>query len=105
MGVDHAILGEMAARKWNFPELILEVIAFHHQTENAVKYRREVCLVSLANLLVISLGVGGGAAGLAAPVSPGLLEDVGIKSREIPELTLELKDIFDQADDLLSMAH
>lgn len=104
LGVDHAVLGEMAARKWNFPEIILQVIAFHHEAEKAVKHRKEVCLVSLANLLVISLGVGGGAAGLAAPVPPGLLEEVGVKARDIPELTLELKDIFDQADDLLSMA-
>ena len=104
LGVDHAVLGGLAARNWNFPELISQVIAFHHQSEKAVKYRREVSLVSLANLLVLSLGVGGGAAGLAAPVPPGLLEEVGVKAREIPELTLELKDIFDQADDLLSMA-
>ena len=104
LGVDHALLGAMASRKWNFPELISQSIAFHHQAERATKYRREVCLVSLANLLVLSLGVGGGAAGLAARVPPGLLEEVGVKARSIPELTLELKDILDKADDLLSMA-
>ncbi|KMY65646.1 hypothetical protein AAU61_20925 [Desulfocarbo indianensis] len=104
LGLDHALLGAAVARKWNLPEPICHAIAFHHNLEPAKKHRAIVRLVSLANLLVVNLGVGSGAQGLAAPVPQGLLQEVGLKSRDLDKLSLELKDILDQADELLNMA-
>jgi len=105
LGVDHAVMGSLAARKWNFPDVIVRTIAFHHHAEKAASHRKIVCLVALANLIVVSMGLGGGVEGLAAPVAPGILEEVGVKARELPEFALDLKDIMDRADDLLSLAH
>jgi putative nucleotidyltransferase with HDIG domain len=104
LGVDHALLGAAVARKWNLPEPITYAIAFHHNLEPAKKHRDIVLLVSLANLMVVHLGIGSGAQGLAAPVPQSLLQEVGLKSRDLDKISLELKDILDQADELLSLA-
>ena len=104
LGLDHAILGAAVARKWNLPEPIAHAIAFHHNLAPAKKHRALARLVSLANLLVVSLGVGSGAQGLATPVPPGLLKEVGLKARDLDRFSLDLKDILDQADELLDMA-
>ena len=58
----------------------------------------------LTNLMVVHFGIGSGAQGLAAPVPPDLLRDVGLKTRDLDKISLDLKDILDQADDLLNMA-
>jgi putative nucleotidyltransferase with HDIG domain len=104
LGLDHALLGAAVARKWNLPEPIAHAIAFHHNLEPAHKHRPLARLVALANLLVVNLGVGSGSQGLAAPVPPGLLKEVGFRSRDLDPLLLELKDILDSARELLEMA-
>lgn len=104
LGVDHALLGAALARQWNFPEVIVGAIAFHHAPDRAPRDRQLTHLVALANLLCMSLGVGQGAEGLAAPAPATLLKEVGLKSRDLDMLLLELKDILDQAGDLLSLA-
>lgn len=105
LGIDHATLGAAVARKWNFPDPITVAIACHHDLAKSGKYRPLVALVALANLLVVTMGVGVGADGLATPVPPGLIKEVGLKPRDLDRLSLELKDILDQADDLLDISN
>ena len=104
LGVDHALLGAAAARRWNFPETITHAIAFHHDLEHSQKHRGTARLVALANLMVVSMGVGGGAEGLAASVPESLFAELKLKSRDLEGFALELKNILDQADELLAMA-
>ncbi len=104
LGVDHALLGAMIARNWNFPEPIAHAIAFHHNLEPATTYRELARLVALANLMVLSMGVGAGAQGLAAPVPAGLLKESNLSTRDLDIISLELKDILDQAGEMLDLA-
>jgi putative nucleotidyltransferase with HDIG domain len=104
LGVDHALLGAALAKQWNFPEPIMTAIAFHHSPERAPQHVQLTHLVALANLLCVSLGVGSGAEGLAAPAPASLLKEVGLKTRDLDLLFLELKDILDEAGDLLALA-
>jgi len=104
LGVDHALLGAAVARKWSLPEPIAHAIAFHHNLAPATKHRAVARVVALANLLVVGLGVGSGGQGLAAPVPQELLGELGMKSRDLDPIILELKDILDQAQQMLDMA-
>jgi HD-like signal output (HDOD) protein len=104
LGVDHALLGAALAKQWNFPLPIVTAIALHHTPDLAQRDQALVNLVALANLLCMSLGVGAGADGLAAPVPATLLKEVGLRSRDLDVLLLELKDIMDQAQEMLSLA-
>lgn len=104
LGVDHALLGGVVVRKWNFPESIVTAIAFHHNPLAASRDNSLTNLVALANLLTLTWGQGGGAEGLAAPVPDGLMKAVGMRSRDLDPLGLEIKDIVDKAEDLLEMA-
>lgn len=105
LGVDHALLGGVVARHWNFPESIVTAIAFHHSPERSSKHKQMTGLVALSNLLALSMGMGGGVEGLAQPLSAGLFDLAGVKARDVDKLALEIKDINDQASELLSMAN
>lgn len=52
-GVNHAEIGAKVAEKWNFPEVIADVIRFHHNPENAPKeIMKLTSIVSLADLMI-----------------------------------------------------
>ncbi len=104
LGVDHALLGGALTKQWNFPDPIVTAIAFHHNPEQASRDKALTNLVALANLLCMSMGLGSGAVGLAAPAHSGLLQEVGLKSRDLDRLLLELKDILEQAQEMLNLA-
>lgn len=105
LGVDHAVLGGYVAKHWNFPDSIVRAIALHHDPNRARSDSELTRLVALANLVVVSVGVGGGADGLAAPVAPGLLEKMGLAGKALDHWVLRVKDVLDQAEDMLSMAN
>lgn len=52
-GVNHGEIGARVAEKWNFPEVLTEVIRFHHSPERCQeKYRSIAVCVYLADLMV-----------------------------------------------------
>ncbi len=57
-GFDHAQVGELVARKWNFAEEIVEVIGNHHRPEQAKTLPQLSFIVSLANDFCHKLSIG-----------------------------------------------
>jgi putative nucleotidyltransferase with HDIG domain len=52
IGISHARLGEMIARKWAFPEYLIESIAMHHSPLEATDAHRDLVYVTyLANMM------------------------------------------------------
>lgn len=52
-GANHAEIGALITKKWNFPEVIIAAIQFHHSPAAAPeRYRRIVSIVYLANALL-----------------------------------------------------
>lgn len=53
LGLDHALVGQKIAEKWQFSSTISQAIAFHHRPPAAVEEARlMVAIVSLANIYV-----------------------------------------------------
>ncbi len=51
-GVNHGEIGALIAEKWNFPEVIAEVIRHHHDPENSKdEYRKTATLIYLSDLI------------------------------------------------------
>jgi putative nucleotidyltransferase with HDIG domain len=57
-GFSHAHVGALLARKWNFPPQLAEAVGYHHTPLSAPSYKQLACIVNLANLIMISLGIG-----------------------------------------------
>ncbi len=58
LGFDHAQVGQLVARKWNFAEEIEEAIGFHHQPESARRLPQLTMIVNLANGMCHNLQIG-----------------------------------------------
>jgi putative nucleotidyltransferase with HDIG domain len=57
-GFSHAHVGALLARKWNFPPQLAEAVGYHHNPMSAPNYRQLACIVNLANLFMIYMGIG-----------------------------------------------
>jgi putative nucleotidyltransferase with HDIG domain len=57
-GFSHAHVGSLLARKWNFPPQLAEAVGYHHNPESAPSFKPLACIVNLANLLMIAMGIG-----------------------------------------------
>lgn len=57
-GFSHAHVGALLARKWNFPAQLAEAVGYHHSPLSAPTFKQLSCIVNLANLFMISMGIG-----------------------------------------------
>ena len=52
LGISHSTIGEMIAKKWNFPDYLVEVIKYHHSPLEAdEKFKEFIFPTYLANML------------------------------------------------------
>jgi HD-like signal output (HDOD) protein len=73
LGIDHARLGGLLGERWNLPDTIVTIIANHHEPVHPDRDSVPVCLVHLANVLCLQLGIGAGDRGLASRTAPDLI--------------------------------
>jgi putative nucleotidyltransferase with HDIG domain len=57
-GFTHAEVGSLVTAHWSFPKHITDVILFHHHSPDACRYGKLAAIVSLANNIMVHLGVG-----------------------------------------------
>ncbi|HTT70108.1 MAG TPA: HDOD domain-containing protein [Anaeromyxobacteraceae bacterium] len=85
LGVDHTGVGESVARAWSLPEVVADVIRWHHAPSEASAgaARDLVELVHVADALAHALGLGADAGELARQVDPSAKAKLGIASRRL----------------------
>jgi len=81
LGIDHAQLGGLLGERWNLPSSIVTMIARHHEPVHPQQDPMAVCLVHLANIMCVQMGIGAGARGLASRPAPDLLGELGWSPR------------------------
>ncbi|MBN1500066.1 MAG: HDOD domain-containing protein [Spirochaetes bacterium] len=101
MGYNHQEIGKKVLQKWKFPEVLQDVVEFHHTPSLAPEVNREVVsIVHVANAICLMAGVGIGGDGLYQELSQYAIEKTGLTESEIekyysnvPELLNQMKNI------------
>lgn len=92
LGFDHAEIGGLIARKWDFPEVIVEAIAFHHEPARAAReFRLTAELVALANNLSVMVGYGTSVDGLACRGHDLLLKKLNIAEKDLENILVQFQ--------------
>ncbi|OGQ99922.1 MAG: phosphohydrolase [Deltaproteobacteria bacterium RIFOXYD12_FULL_55_16] len=99
LGTSHAELGGMIMRQWDFPKEIELAISQHHD-QDALDKDHLTAIVALANALVISMGIGVGADGLAVKIQGEGLEKFGITPMQLELCMASLLMEIDRAQEL-----
>jgi putative nucleotidyltransferase with HDIG domain len=83
IGIDHAELGAMAAEKWNFSPVMVDIIRWHHSPKQAELDRRAVAIVHLADCVCMMIGNGVGADGLAYKCDTEAISELGLNAADL----------------------
>ncbi len=102
IGIDHAELGGMVFEKWDFPPEMAAAVRHHHD-DDALLQDDLIALVSLANGLIISMGIGVGVGGLATTLAEDGLERFGLGEKEIQACMADLLTELAKAEELLNL--
>lgn len=76
--LSHATIGSFLTRQWGLPELLCDMIEWHHTPAKAITHRREVGLLAAANILALE-GLAPGAP-LPASVAKLLPPDANLEA-------------------------
>lgn len=100
LGFNHCDIGAKIALKWNFPDVLIETIQFHHSSKNykAVQDPKLLSIVHIADAITMLLGVGLGNDGMMYKVDMKAVETLGIKASasSIDELIAEMVELNDE---------
>jgi len=102
LGITHAELGGLILKQWEFSGDLIRAVAGHHDPD-ALSKEPLTALVCLSNVLVISLGIGVGADGLATKLQGEVLRSFGISNADLDLLMADLIGELEKAQELLQM--
>lgn len=86
LGIDHAELGGMVAKQWNFSPAMVDIIENHHLSRNSEAPGRDTAIVYLADIICMMMGIGVGSDGLAYRFHKQVVEDLGFSARDLGEV-------------------
>jgi putative nucleotidyltransferase with HDIG domain len=95
--ITHAESGSWIAKKWNFPNSLIEIIEYHHNPNLAKNMPAQTAVVHMADILTRSVGFGFSGDNNVPAVNPAAWEFLKLSDAD-------LRDILDEMDDAMSEA-
>lgn len=103
LGVDHNEIGTWLCDKWNFPDHLVESVAFYPTPSRASNNKSLVALVHLGNAIARRENFGHSCDILDAEIDPHVWGMVRINDTEIQSLKEEMALEFDRAGSLIEL--
>lgn len=91
LGFDHATLGGMLLRKWNFPSVLVSAVLEHHQPKAGQKVP-EPHLVHCAETIATGLGIGSSGESLVQPPDREVWAGMGLTPERMDEMVHDLDE-------------
>ena len=99
--ITHADSGSWIAKKWNFPQSLVEVIEYHHKPNLSKSLPVQASIVHLADLLTRSVGFGFSGDNHVPAVNPAAWELLNLSDADLREIFVEMEDAFSEAEAFL----
>lgn len=101
LGFDHARLGAILLRKWNFP-VSLAMAVLHHHAPGKSELRDEAAVVHIADILSKALGYGTTSSFFVPALEPAAWDALGLDERGLGRFERELDERFEETMAMLS---
>jgi hypothetical protein len=101
LGIDHAELGGLTAKVWQFSEKMIDAIRHHHQPHQATIAKDETAVVYLSDVLCMMMGISKGADGLAYRFRPDTIQELGMNEMDLQMAIAGFSGKLQQVEDLI----
>ena len=86
LGFDHAELGGELLRNWNLPPDLHEPVSRHHTPSQSTDYQLEAAIVHVADILVMSMRLGGSGEVRISAFEPASWELIELPDSTVPQI-------------------
>jgi putative nucleotidyltransferase with HDIG domain len=100
-GVTHAEVGAWVGKKWNFPPVLTEQMAYHHKPHLSKQHGLYTAIVHFSDILIRGRGFGFGGDKLVPQVDPAAWRLLNLCDSDIREALIEMEDRLGEAEALL----
>jgi len=102
LGIDHAELGALVARVWQFSPMMIDIIGSHHWPAQAILAKAETAIVHAGDMLCMMMGVNDGLDGLAYRFDQDTIESLGMTDVDLQTITAGFADELQKVEELIS---
>ena len=102
IGLDHAELGGLIAKKWKFSDNMVDIIRNHHLSEKPTDSDFETSIVYLADTICMMMGIGVGSDGLAYRFYPDVLNSLGFSETDFQQIMVNFSVKFQEVEDMIN---
>ncbi len=102
LGIDHAELGALVGRVWQFSPMMIDIIGSHHQPGQASLAKAETAIVHAGDMLCMMMGVNGGLDGLAYRFDREAIESLGMTDVDLQALIADFAEELQKVEELIS---
>lgn len=100
LGIDHAELGALVAREWQFSHEMVDIIGNHHQPQQALLAKTETAVVHTSDVLCMMMGVNGGVDGLSYRFDRDTIESLGMTDVDLQTIIAGFAEDLQKVEDL-----
>jgi putative nucleotidyltransferase with HDIG domain len=101
LGIDHAELGALVARVWQFSPSMVDIIANHHQPDQATLAKKETTIVYTSDVLCMMMGVNDGRDGLAYRFHQDAVESIGMTAADLETIIADFAEDLQKVEELI----
>jgi putative nucleotidyltransferase with HDIG domain len=102
IGIDHAELGGIIAKQWNFSDRMVSLIQNHHLSGRDALTDKDACIIYLADTICFMIGVGTGTDGLAYRFVEPALKQLGYSTSDFETLIFKFASEKTKIDQLIN---
>jgi putative nucleotidyltransferase with HDIG domain len=101
IGMNHETLGAMVAQNWQFDEKLVFMIQNHHLTDESAREDKETCLVYLADIVCMMMGMGTGIDVQSYRFYGEVLRRMGLTEKDLQIIIEEIGENWEKVESLI----
>jgi len=102
MGYDHQEIGQFILKKWKFPEVLENIVRYHHNPSEAPEQSAlQTSIVHVANIICQMAGIGIGGDGLYHTIDEAAVDRAGLTEKELEHYYETIPELLSQARQIL----
>jgi putative nucleotidyltransferase with HDIG domain len=102
LGIDHAELGALVARVWQFSPMMIDIIGNHHWPRQALLAKAETAIVHASDVLCMMMGVNDGLDGLAYRFDQDTIESLSMTDVDLQGIIAGFAEELQKVEELIS---